>query len=106
MGSIVSAPSFDAWLDEFFAAYYRQNPVSATFIGVHEFDDRLPDLPPHGREQRRAETESLLRRLRSLPDEPLSVAQRIDRTLALIPLEASVPWHVGEEVPETYPSAV
>lgn len=30
----------------------------------------------------------------------------IDRTLALIPLEASVSWHQGQEVPETYPSAV
>jgi erythromycin esterase-like protein len=30
----------------------------------------------------------------------------IDRTLALIPLETSVPWQQGEEVPETFPSAV
>jgi hypothetical protein len=90
MGSIVSAPAFDAWLDEFFAAYYRQNPVSATFIGVHEFDDRLPDLTPRSREQRRVETESLLRRLRSLPEEPLSAAQRIDRTLAEGHLEISL----------------
>jgi hypothetical protein len=94
MGSIVSAPTFDAWLDEFFAAYYRQNPVSATFIGVHEFDDRLPDLTPRGREQRRVETESLLRRLRSLPEEPLSAAQRIDCTLAEGHLEISL-WEQG-----------
>lgn len=30
----------------------------------------------------------------------------IDRTRALIPLETTVPWHKGDEVPETYPSAV
>lgn len=30
----------------------------------------------------------------------------IDRTRALIPLEVSIPWQTGEEVPETYPSAV
>lgn len=30
----------------------------------------------------------------------------IDRTLALIPLETTVPWQKGEEVPETFPSAV
>ena len=30
----------------------------------------------------------------------------IDRTRALIPLEISVPWERGEEVPETYPSTV
>ena len=32
---------FDVWLDEFFAAYYRQQPVNATFIGVHAYDARL-----------------------------------------------------------------
>ena len=31
------------WLDRFFETYYRQTPVSATFIGVHEHDHRLPD---------------------------------------------------------------
>lgn len=30
----------------------------------------------------------------------------IDRTLAVIPLETTVPWQQGEEVPETFPSAV
>jgi len=41
-----------------------------------------------------------------------SVAQQfdavihVDRTLALIPLETMVPWQEGEEVPETFPSAV
>jgi erythromycin esterase-like protein len=30
----------------------------------------------------------------------------IDRTRALIPLETSVSWHAGEEIPETFPSAV
>ncbi|HEX4155440.1 MAG TPA: erythromycin esterase family protein [Acidobacteriaceae bacterium] len=30
----------------------------------------------------------------------------IDRTRALIPLETTITWHEGEEVPETYPSTV
>lgn len=30
----------------------------------------------------------------------------IDRTRALIPLETTIPWHEGQEVPETYPSTV
>lgn len=32
----------DHWLDRFFDWYYRANPVSATFIGVHSYDDELP----------------------------------------------------------------
>lgn len=41
----------------------------------------------------------------ALPEQFDSVIH-IDRSLALIPLEANVRWHETEEVPETYPSAV
>jgi hypothetical protein len=32
----------------FFDSYYRLRPVNATFTGVHEYDDRLPDWTPEG----------------------------------------------------------
>jgi len=35
-------------LDSLFELYYRLNPVNATFTGVHDFDDRLPDWSPEG----------------------------------------------------------
>ena len=35
-------------LDPFFESYYRLRPVNATFTGVHEYDDRLPDWSPDG----------------------------------------------------------
>jgi uncharacterized protein DUF885 len=35
-------------LDSFFESYYRLRPVNATFTGVHDFDDRLPDWSPEG----------------------------------------------------------
>lgn len=35
-------------LERFFDSYYRLRPVNATFTGVHEFDDRLPDWSPDG----------------------------------------------------------
>ena len=37
-------------MDDFFAHYYRTNPVSATFTGMHDFDDRLPDWSCAARE--------------------------------------------------------
>jgi uncharacterized protein (DUF885 family) len=76
------APAFDAWLDAFFVSYYRHRPVDATFVGVHTYDDRLPDLSPDGTAALRAEMELLLRRLGTLPPEPLSEAQSMDRRLA------------------------
>ena len=76
------APQFNAWLDEFFAAYYSRHPVNATFIGVHDYDDRLPDLSEHGAGDTLAEMETLLKRLRALPLEPLTAAESLDRRLA------------------------
>jgi hypothetical protein len=33
---------------DFFTHYYARRPVNATFIGVHAYDDRLPDWSPDG----------------------------------------------------------
>ena len=35
-------------LDAFFESYYRLRPVNATFTGVHDYDERLPDWSPDG----------------------------------------------------------
>lgn len=43
-------------LDAFFAHYYAQNPVTATFTGVHEHDHRLPDW---SRSARKADLEEM-----------------------------------------------
>jgi uncharacterized protein (DUF885 family) len=76
------APALTAWLNDFFTAYYRHRPVNATFIGVHEYDDRLPDYSEHGAGDTLAGIETLLQRLRRLPAEPLSEAEALDRKLA------------------------
>ncbi|HEY7909197.1 MAG TPA: DUF885 family protein, partial [Thermomicrobiales bacterium] len=72
-----------AWLDDFFAAYYRRRPVNATFIGVHEYDDQLPDFSPPGVAATVTEMASLLRTRRGgdvAP--PTSEAEAIDLRLA------------------------
>src|SRR5262245_42287643 len=79
---MTQAPTFTAWLDEFFASYYRHRPVNATFVGVHEYDQRLPDYSERGLGDALADAEALLARLRALPDEPLSAAEATDRALA------------------------
>ncbi|HEV7663733.1 MAG TPA: DUF885 family protein [Chloroflexota bacterium] len=78
----MNAPAFDAWLDAFFASYFRRRPVSATFIGRHEFDDRLPDFSAQGIADTLADADDLLARLDALPAETLGTAQRLDRDLA------------------------
>ncbi|MEW5916502.1 MAG: DUF885 family protein, partial [Gemmatimonadota bacterium] len=52
-------------LDRFFESYYRLRPVNATFTGVHEYDDRLPDWSPDGLNAAAAEMAELRRALAS-----------------------------------------
>jgi hypothetical protein len=77
-----TAPYFTVWLDDFFDSYYRNRPVNATFIGVHEYDHCLPDFSDAGVETCLAEMDGLLARLHTMPVEPLSASEQIDRTLA------------------------
>jgi len=80
---MTNAPAFTSWLDDFFAAYYQHRPVNATFIGVHAHDDRLPDYSEGGLGDALSDTDTLLARLRDLPNEQLSAAETLDRKLAL-----------------------
>src|SRR5687767_9912914 len=63
--------SFDAWLDDFFAAYYRRRPIDATFVGLHHLDDLLPDYSDDGRRAAVSTMRSLLDRLAELPSDGL-----------------------------------
>lgn len=54
----------------------------------------------------RPETERVSHYFHANLPEQFDAVIHIDRSRALIPLDASVSWHQNEEVPETYPSAV
>jgi len=71
-----------AALEAFFSWYYRTNPVSATFIGVHEHDSRLPDCSEHGLGDALAGLEVLRAQFGRLPAGPRTRADGLDRTLA------------------------
>ena len=73
---------FELWLDRFLHSYYRHRPVNATFIGVHDYDHLLPNLSAEGVEACVSDMTRLQKDLASLPDEPLTEAQLMDRRLA------------------------
>jgi hypothetical protein len=89
-----AAPAFTSWLDDVFAAYFRRNPVSATFIGVHTHDHLLPDLSPPAVAAAGAEIDAQLGRLAALPPEPLTPGEALDRELAEAALEIQR-WELG-----------
>jgi len=74
--------AFDAWMDDFFASYYARRPVNATFVGVHDHDDRLPDLSEEGVGDTVADMEDLLRRAEALEVADLPGVQEVDLRLA------------------------
>lgn len=59
----------ERWLDDFFRSYCVHRPVNATFIGIHDFDDRLPDCSENGVGDLVAGMEGLLSRARRLEGE-------------------------------------
>ncbi|MEJ7812967.1 MAG: DUF885 family protein [Gemmatimonadaceae bacterium] len=83
-------------LDAFFESYYRLRPVNATYTGVHDHDDRLPDWSPEGLDAAADEMRSLRRDLARAPaahpaasDDERTFA-RVDRAIADAFLEIQI----------------
>src|SRR5690349_10976459 len=72
------APAFADWLDAFLVSYFRRRPVNATFTGIHDYDEELPDLSERGLSDIASDTDHLLRQLEALPHEPLSSSEQLD----------------------------
>ena len=73
-------PPHAAWLDRFFVTYYQHHPVDATFIGVHDYDDQLPDLSDNGLADLVAAMETLL--ATCPPEQPADPTLALDCQLA------------------------
>lgn len=86
----------DRWLDRFFESYYRNRPVNATFIGVHEYDDRLPDYSPNGVADVTGDMWGLLDDLDRVDRQGLSEAQEVDLRLAEGFLKIQL-WEYGSQ---------
>jgi hypothetical protein len=82
MSAPAATDTFDRWLDRFFAHYYAARPVNATFIGIHDHDDTLPDFSPTGVARQHAEMRALRDDLATIPVHVLDTPRRHDATIA------------------------
>lgn len=86
-----------AALDRFFEVFYRQRPVTATFTGLHDHDDRLPDWSPEGLAAMRDEMAAGRARLRQAgcpSDADVRVfPDEVDLALADATLEIAIAEH-------------
>jgi uncharacterized protein (DUF885 family) len=67
-----------AILDEAWEFQLREDPLLATSVGDHRYDDRLPSVAPADFERREAFTHGVLERLAALDRSALSAADRVN----------------------------
>jgi uncharacterized protein (DUF885 family) len=70
------------WLNRFFDSYYHHRPVNATFVGLHDFDHRLPDCSARGVADVLTDADQLLREGAALDDSQMDAMERLDKRLA------------------------
>ncbi len=71
----------DELVREHIDATLAASPTTATWLGVHSFDDRLDDASPEAQSREVGRLRSLLQRLGALRDGDLDANHRIDRAL-------------------------
>lgn len=80
---LAAAPSDDltALLADHWAWYLRNNPEQATALGVRDFDTRLSDVSLAAADRQAKDAEAFLARLRAIPDQGLSAAERTNKAI-------------------------
>jgi uncharacterized protein (DUF885 family) len=78
-----AAPSddFRRLLEEHYQWLLRENPVSATALGVREHDERIEDLSPEARRRRVEQAQAFLARVDRIPADRLSEADRVNHAI-------------------------
>ena len=69
----------DHLADGFWERFKELQPITATINGDNRYDDRLPDPGPEGRAERRAFADEMRDSALAIPDDGLSVEDRITR---------------------------
>ena len=84
------ADDFAKLLQDHYAWLLRENPVSATALGVRTYDDRIEDISAAARDRRAGEAQAFLRRLNAVPAAGLGAADRTNRAILKRSLEEIV----------------
>lgn len=80
---VAAAPAddFKRLLDEHYAWLLRESPVTATSLGVRDYDNRINDVSAAARERRGGQAAEFLRRLDAIPVAQLSAADRTNHAI-------------------------
>jgi uncharacterized protein (DUF885 family) len=100
LAGCVTAPPLEGPADAAFQALSAQwledtirlNPIGATALGDHRFDDALDDVSETGRQARRAARTATAQALAAIPQEALSSANQVDASILSNELQLQA-WH-------------
>ena len=79
--------TFKQTVEEFLRAYWEHDPVEATHVGVHEYDDRLPATGPDVAAEWESTLETFADRFAAFDDDDLTRDEGLDRRWALAVIE-------------------
>ena len=77
---------FTQLVDEFLANEYKTSPVTASGLGLTDYDDRVDDLSAEAWQKRDTDAEVWLARFGQVPDSDLTPDEQIDRDVAIATL--------------------
>ena len=81
--------NFDNIRESYLEWYFSSNPVSATWIGIHTYDGRLPSNTPNDYVTSKTITKSFLNQLEQINSEILTKNDKVDLDLMKHSLEKS-----------------
>ncbi|HDY75027.1 MAG TPA: DUF885 domain-containing protein [Candidatus Marinimicrobia bacterium] len=76
--------------DDFMDRYFAYNPTTATWIGIHDYDDQLPDISPSARDSEYKYLITIKADLEGLDVRKLNDNNRIDRQILVDMIESSL----------------
>jgi len=80
---------FHSVRDDFMDWHFANNPTSATWIGIHDYDGELPDMSAKGRKKERVHLLEVKEELKAVNGESLNDNDRIDRQILMDMIESS-----------------
>jgi uncharacterized protein (DUF885 family) len=69
---------FKALVDEFLDAYFKDSPVSATYIGEHKYDGLLDDFSPEAIQAEQSQLKQFLEKMGAIDTTKLNDTNRVD----------------------------
>jgi len=81
---------------EFWEGHLRAQPTTATAIGDRRYDDRLADISPQGILDDQRRLEMILKKVQAVPEDALSPADRLTRSVLIEEVETDN-WGVAGE---------